>query len=106
MALNGIPQKTGLFKEKDVPVYKTTLLGVNYDVYEFQGRYFLQSEGYSLAEIIQGYHTLEKKYKGSFDNWIMAIRDKDIEKIEKAKLLIAEIKKDMHLIKDVHKFKD
>ena len=103
MAINSIPYENGLFN-KDKPFYSTTVENVPYDIYYFQGSFCLYSKGFSLGQLISGQRTLDKKFKGSFENWIQFIREKDNDKILNALALIEDIKKDIKIIESVHHF--
>lgn len=73
-----------------------------YEVYSFQGRFFLYRKSCQIATLISGQTTLDKKFKGDFDKWIQSVKDKDIQKIENIKAHIEELKKDIETIKDIH----
>lgn len=65
------------------------------------GRYYLYKKDYRIAEIISGKETFDKKYKGSYHNWIQSIKKKDMEKIEKLKKMAQEIIDDTKQIEDI-----
>jgi hypothetical protein len=65
------------------------------------GRYYLYKKDYRIAEIISGKETFDKKYKGSYHNWIQAIRKKDMEKIQKLKSMAQEILDDTKQIEEI-----
>jgi hypothetical protein len=73
-----------------------------YSVYEFQGRLFLYRKGYSLAQLVNGYESLQKSYRNSFEIWIDKVRTKDLAKIQNIKHDVALMLKDCDTILDVH----
>ena len=52
-------------------------------VTEFQGRYELIKDGYSVARLVNGKETLKKYYKNNFQTWINYIRKRDLAKAKK-----------------------
>lgn len=47
----------------------------------FSDKLLMFRNNYRVATLDNGYKTLNKKYKGSFENWIRFIKNKDLAKI-------------------------
>lgn len=75
-----------------------------YSAYSWGGRIFLYKSGYRVAELVNGFDTLKKKYRGSFEVLIHKIREKDLEKLETIKGYIEDLQKDIETIKSIHGF--
>lgn len=73
-----------------------------YEVTLFQGRLFLYKNHYRMAELINGYETLDKKFKGDMDKWIKFVIAKDIDKISNIEFKIEELKKEIEHLKSIH----
>jgi len=52
-------------------------------VYDMSGRYHMVKAGKEVATLIYGGPGLVRSYKGSFDNWVQAIKQKDLAKVER-----------------------
>lgn len=76
-----------------------------YEVTFFQSRLFLYKNHYRMAELINGYDTLNKKFKGNIDKWIASIIAKDIDKIANIEYKIEELKQEIKHLKTIHDIK-
>lgn len=73
-----------------------------YEVTLFQGRLFLYKNHYRIADLINGYETLDKKFKGDFNKWIESIKKKDINKIKNIKDKISELEEEIKHLNSIH----
>lgn len=97
MSYTAAPTKRVVFSDEKI-VFQLD----GYEVGELRGRLYLYRKGYRLAELVSGYDSLTKSYKGSFEVWIEKIKNKDLAKIETIKDEIEELKKTCLHIEDVH----
>jgi hypothetical protein len=82
--------------------YKLVFEENGYTAYEWSGRLFLYRKGCSLAQLVNGFESLKKSYRNSFEIWIDKVKEKDLAKIENIKADIALMLKDCDTIRDVH----
>ena len=65
------------------------------------GRMYLYVDGYQVAELINGYHTLDKRYSGSFAEWAVVIMQKDLAKADKMAIMADEVMDDVKFIRSL-----
>src|SRR5574343_97670 len=53
-------------------------------------RFSIYLDDYYLGELVNGFGTLNKKFKGKFENWIEFLRNKDLNKVEHTRDLAKE----------------
>jgi len=82
--------------------YKMVFEDNGYTAYEWSGRLFLYRKGFSLAQLVNGFDSLKKNYRNSFEIWIEKVKEKDLAKIESIKADMALMVKDCATILDVH----
>lgn len=74
-----------------------------YSVYNDNNRYILYINDYEIAVLINGIKTLNKKYKGSYYNWISYIKNKDLDKVYNTRNLIKDLENKCNLIESIWK---
>lgn len=82
--------------------YKLVFEDNGYTVYEWSGRLFLYRKGFALAQLVNGFESLKKSYRNSFELWIEKVKEKDLLKIENIKADMALMVADCEIIMDVH----
>lgn len=82
--------------------YKLVFEGNGYTAYEWSGRLFLYRKGFSLAQLVNGFESLKKSYRNSFEIWIDKVKEKDLAKIQNIKADMLLMAKDCETILDVH----
>lgn len=81
----------------------TTIDGFN--VWEWQGRWFLEKDDYKLSELVNGKDSFDKNYKSDFHYWIDKIKEKDEKKIQGIKEKIDILNEDISTINKIWNLK-
>lgn len=77
-----------------------------YQITNFQGRLFLYKDQHRMAQLVDGYETLNKKFKNDFNLWIQSVRKKDIKKIQNIFNEIKDLEKQIKYLKALHEIND
>lgn len=75
----------------------------NFSVYGTKDRFSIYLNDYYLGELINGYETLNKRYKNSFECWISFLKNKDINKVNHTRNLIKEASNTCDFIENLWK---
>lgn len=71
-----------------------------YQLERWQGRFYLYYEGLKIGQLINGKKGLEKQYKGTFENWIDKIKNRDNRRIDNIDFQIERLQKERIMLTD------
>lgn len=72
-----------------------------FTAYKWQGRLWLVKNGYRIAELVNGFESLEKTYKGSVQVWIEKLQQKDEKKIRGIREKMENLEQDINIIESI-----
>lgn len=75
--------------------------GRTFNVYTYNGRYYLYRNNRQLSEIIDGKEGFMKQYKGEYVKWIEKVEKKDRDKIIKLRSMAEKVIADANEIESI-----